>query len=52
MICTIYREFNNLDGNGPLNINTQIERLHTVPYLIDKKAGLKIKVSLLGVVAL
>ena len=44
LICTTYREFNKLDGNGPLNTNQEIEHIHILKQQIEiaSKEGLVI----------
>ena len=47
LICTIYREWNNLDGNGPLNTCQHIENLHTLKSQIEiaSKEGLVVVIG-------
>jgi hypothetical protein len=42
LICTIYREFNDLTGKGPMTIHQQFEKLHILHSQIEKasKEGL------------
>ena len=35
LICTIYREWNNLDGNGPLTANDHSENILTLKAQIE-----------------
>ena len=35
LICTIYREWDNLDGNGPLNTGQHTENLHILQSQIE-----------------
>ena len=47
LICTIYREWDNLDGNGPLNTDQHTENIHTLqPQIeIEIKEGLVIVIG-------
>ena len=47
LICTMYREWNNLDGNGPLNTNQHSENILTLKAQIEcaSKEGLVIVIG-------